>query len=115
MILYDMIVSVVILLLNAFTIISYMVNIGTRLNLAINAKSKAELDFYFKMIMISLLGALMGGVSFYIGLKIWFKVDYLALSTNELTALRLVFAVLMGVQSSVMLILDQNYNPFRVK
>jgi len=115
MIEYNTLISITILILNILTVVMYLFSVSIRLKFAIGAKNRSELDFYFKLIMMSVIGALMGGISFYIGLNIWLKVNYLSLTGDDITVLRLVFAVLMGVRSGLMLILDENYNPFRVK
>lgn len=112
---YDMTISIIILFLNALTVLVFIFNIIFDINKAIESKTRAYLDFYFKLVMISLIGALMSGVSFCLGIKMWLKIDYLILNSSHITNLRLIFAVLMAVLSGIVLLIDKKDNPFRIK
>ena len=110
---HSTLISVIVLLLNSLTVIIFAFNISRRLRSAINAASRLELDFYFKLILLSVIGAVMSGISFYIGVKLWLRTSYLML--DGLANLRLVYAVLMAAMASVVSIIDSKYNPFGVK
>lgn len=113
MIHHDLIMSITILLLNAVTILVFIFNVVFKIRCAVNAKSKPELDFYFKLIMKSIIGAFMAGISFYIGVRMWFKLEFMTLET--VNNLRLIYAVLMLSMAFIISIIDRKYNPFQVK
>lgn len=113
MIHHDLIVSIAILFMNALTTLVFGCNVALKVRSAVTARTKEELDFYFKLIMKSIIGIFMSGISFYIGIKIWLKSDYMALET--INHLRLVYAVLMLAMAFIISIIDRRYNPFQIK
>lgn len=109
----NLIIAVIILFLNSITVLVFACNIVFRLKSAINSETKAELDFYFKLIMLSVIGIIMAVIAFYIGMKIWLRTAHTAL--EHITNLRLVYAVLMTAFSGIVSIVDRNYNPFKTR
>jgi len=107
----NLILSVIILIINAVTAIVFIFNIAFRLKSAVFSDTKEQLDFYFKLVMLSIIGVLLSGIGFYIGVKFWLKES--GSIESGIVNIRLIHSVLMIIFALMVSIIDRRYNPFK--
>lgn len=107
---HQFLMSLLILFINIFIVLLYTYNVIVRIHKCINSDNRRELNYHFKLVMISLISILISSGMFYLSLKLMYRL--LDLPSNFLLVERLFITLGMAARAILIITVDKLYNPF---